>query len=42
MNTTEYLAKIKRAVYENLRDIDAAPSVQMQSGSPRLAGIISS
>ena len=33
MNTTEYLSKIKRAVYENLRDIDAAPSVQMQSES---------
>jgi hypothetical protein len=31
MNTPEYLNKIKRAVYENLRDIDAAPSVQMQS-----------
>ncbi|KAJ9106196.1 histone deacetylase [Naganishia friedmannii] len=30
MNTPEYLAKIKRAVYENLRDLDAAPSVQMQ------------
>ncbi|KAJ9124156.1 hypothetical protein QFC22_000953 [Naganishia vaughanmartiniae] len=30
MNTPEYLAKVKRAVYENLRDLEAAPGVQMQ------------
>lgn len=39
MNTTEYLSKIKRAIYENLRDIDAAPSVQMHSESFRVQAI---
>jgi hypothetical protein len=31
LNTPEYLAKIQRAVYENLREKEAAPGIQMMS-----------
>lgn len=31
LNTPEYLAKIQRAIYENLREKEAAPGIQMQS-----------
>ena len=35
LNTPEYLAKIQRAIYENLREKEAAPGIQMQSESRR-------
>jgi hypothetical protein len=30
MNTPEFMDKLKRSIFENLRDKTAAPSVQMQ------------
>jgi histone deacetylase 1/2 len=34
LNTPEYLGKIQRAIYENLREKEAAPGIQMQCSSP--------
>ncbi len=33
MNTPEYIHKLKQSIFENMRDKDAAPGIQMQGGA---------